>query len=448
MKRNIRILITLLLLLGTVICLASCSQSLYEQRGEEGYTVGIRFDAGGGRLKGREGVSIVELFDPASGDDGEDGMKEIKILAPDDPRRGDGLLKPDRTNYFLAGWYTERHEVTNADGTVSYTYSGKWDFETDTVKVDPNKEYDPEEPVMTLYAAWIPYFTYEFYSVDESGKATAIGSSSYINLTLPAWDESTGRMDYNNFVTQSGKTFEAAYLDAAMTQPISGTINAESDYVDLEKGIATTDTIRIYSTWMDGEWFKIHTAKQFADNSSPDGNYIICADLDFTGVTWDQLLATRTFNGKIRTEGDQVFKLSNITVKQRSTGNSTTRGLFGALGATADIRNISFENVTYEINLSYKLNLDTFFGLLAGQADPNTSLINVSIDGQLHFAEKLMLNDPGTYTVGKLFGLGEIEGIDPSDITFTVDGESNVTVTEEVIDGAPTGYLILSVENN
>ncbi len=448
MKRNIRILITLLLLLGTVICISSCSSSLYEQRGDEGYTVGIRFDAGGGRLKGREGVSIVELFNPANGDDGENGMKEIKILAPDDPRRGDGLLKPDRTNYFLAGWYTERHEVANADGTVSYTYSGKWDFETDTVTVDPNKEYDPEEPVMTLYAAWIPYFTYEFYSVDENGKTALLGSDSLINLTLPAWDERSGEMDYNNFAKLSGKTFEAAYLDPAMTKPITGTINAEKEYVDYEKGIATTNTIKVYSTWMEGEWFKIHTAKQFADNSSPDGNYIICADLDFTGVTWDQLIATRTFNGKIRTEGDQAFKFSHITVKQRPSGNSTTRGLFGALGADAEIQNISFENVTYEINLSYKLNLDTFFGLFAGQADADATLNNVSINGQLHFVDQLVLNDPGAYTVGKLFGLGEIEGIDPSRITFTVEEGSNVTVTEEVIDGTPTGYLILSLENN
>ncbi len=437
----------MLLLLGTVIFIASCSSSLYEQRGEEGYTVGIRFDAGGGRLKGREGVSIVELFNPQNGDDGENGMKEIKLLDPNDPRRGDGLLKPDCTNHFLAGWYKERHEVSNPDGTVSYTYSGKWNFETDTLSVDPDKEYDPEEPVMTLYAAWIPYFNYEFYSVDENGKATAIGNDLLINLTLPEWDEKTGRMNYNSFAKPDGMTFEAAYLDAALTMPVTGTIHAETDYVDYEKGIATTDTIKIYSTWMEGDWFRIHTAKQFSDNSAPDANYIICADLDFTGVTWDLLLATRTFGGTIVTEGDQPFKFSNITVKQRSS-SSITRGLFGALGANAVIENISFENVTYEINLSQTLNLNTFFGLFAGQADANATLKNVSINGNLHFTDQLVLNAPDVYTVGKLFALGTIEGIDASGITFTVDEDSNVTVTEEVTDGVPTGVLILSPKTN
>lgn len=435
MKKKLLLLISLLLLLGTVICISSCSESLYREKGKEGYTVGIRFDANGGRLKGKEDVDVVELFNPNSGIAGENGMNEIKLLDPDDPRRGDGVLAADKTNCFLAGWYRERHEVTDANGTVTgYTYSGKWDFATDTVSVDPNGEYDPEQPIMTLYAAWIPYFDYEFYTVDDSGNAQLIGTQSQINLTLPTWNTSTGALDYHNFMTLEGKTFDSAYYDAALTQKINGAVLADSEYVDSEKGIAKAQTIRIYTKWLDGEWFKIYTAEQFVKHSTIlknnllVGNYIICADLDFSEVAWEPLLSFRTFGGTIRGEDPaKTYRFSNISVSQlASNNNSTTRGLFGSLGDDAVISGICFENVTYTVNTAYKLNLPTFFGLLAGQKSSEATLENVTVTGVLKFIGTMDADNVDLYTVGKLFGLGDSNGIDISGIECVTEEGCNV----------------------
>ncbi len=450
MKKIITILIAMLLLIGTVICLSSCSASIFEEKGKEGYTVGIRFDAGGGRLKRAEKTSVVELFNPNDATDTSDGMKEIKILDPEDPRRGDGLIQADKNNAFLAGWYRERHEVKDAagntvkdaDGNPVYTYSGKWDFETDTVKIDPAKTYDPETPVMTLYAAWIPYFNYTFYAENENGVMEKLGSIFATNLTLPQWNESTGRLDYRDLsvteqaaekdpqnlsgllAKQGSATFASAYYDEAMTMPVDGFINATEAYVDYAHGVATCDTIKLYTKWEDGIWFKIHTAEQFIKNAKTQANYLICADLDFSNQAWGDTFSTGTFTGTIRTEGDQVFKFSNINAEHWSY-NVTTQGLFGILGDSARIENIAFENVTYTINTSYRLRSPTFFGVLAGQRNASAVLENVSLSGTVKIIGNAdpNLNDAEYYTIHKVVAMGESTGVTVGEVLVDVQAE-------------------------
>ena len=141
MKKKLIFLISALLLLTATICLSACSQweAPYPSLDEDGYTVSIRFDAGDGKMKGKNDVSVVEVFSLSGADTSPDGQKVIKILDPEDSRRGDGVIRVEHANHFLIGWYTERHEVTNEKGEKVYEYSGKWDFSTDTLKLDPKR---------------------------------------------------------------------------------------------------------------------------------------------------------------------------------------------------------------------------------------------------------------------------------------------------------------------
>ncbi len=445
MKKKITILITALLLFGSVIALSSCAGSIFDEKGEEGYTVGIRFDAGDGSLKDRENASIVELYNPDKAVNGE-----IKIPDPEDEslRGKDGAFKAKKLEHHFIGWYREKHEVVGEDGKVSYTYSGKWDFSKDTVKIDPDKKYDPNQPVMTLYAAYVPYFTCEFYAENESGEMELLTTvEDALNLEMPDWNTDTGTMSYNdlnNYYSKlddahplKSKTFDAAYLDAEMTQRINGVLDAEALYIDYEKGIATTDTIKIYTTWLDGKWFKIYTAKQFVANSSLDGNYIICADLDFSKQIWKTELSTGTFNGTIRTENDQQFKFSGITAKQ--SGTKPAQGLFGALGYDAVIENISFENLTYELNVAYPIKLPTYFGLLAGQRNTSEDgkiavLSNITVSGTVEIKGTYNpQNEESNYVINKLIALGSLDGIVASEVLVKVTGK-DVTATEDSTD--------------
>lgn len=432
--------------MGTVLCMASCSSSEIVKAmqdagaGQDGeaYTVAIRFDPNGGWLKGRGGVSIVEVYNAENGD--------FKIPDPaDEAKRGkDGLLRASKTDYFLAGWYREREEIgVDANGDPVYSYSGRWDFATDVVKVDPNKTYDPEEPVVTLYAAWVPYMTYEFYAIDAEGNSSLIESKKLITMQLPEWTPSGGAMDYNQFAERDGMTFEAAYFDAEKTQPIAnGTKINAMDYVDPETGLSSTSTIRIYSTWLDGEWFRIHTADQFLKNFRSNGHYIICADLDFQGKRWqtgDRLTSCNEFNGTICAEEGKTYKFANITASQTGLSNKTQWGLFGALGEDAVIRNISFENASLEINTSLKCDGFTYFGLLAGKNN-GAALENVTVSGTLKFTgtyNPMNLNGDKC-TFGLLFGMGDGSAIDRSGITYTADDKLGVSLTLDESTGSFT----------
>ena len=107
----------------------------------------------------------------------EDGYVEIPLITPDDEARGNDAFKVSKSGQFLAGWYAECSENgKDEDGNTLYTYGEKWDFEDDTLEVVVDKEYSSENPVITLYAAWVPMFEIEFY---EFGSEELIGSYAF-----------------------------------------------------------------------------------------------------------------------------------------------------------------------------------------------------------------------------------------------------------------------------
>ena len=69
--------------------------------------------------------------------------------------------------YILAGWYTDRMLIDENDPDKGYMYAGKWDFEYDRVLIDPEASYSADYSVLTLYAAWVPYYEFEIYTKDE-----------------------------------------------------------------------------------------------------------------------------------------------------------------------------------------------------------------------------------------------------------------------------------------
>lgn len=429
MKKQIKTICLVFLLPVLLLCVTACAnwETPYTSMNEDGYCVSVRFDANGGRFAGTPDVFVVDVFNPEKAATTANGMKAFSLLRPDDTRRGDNAFEVSKNECFLAGWYTERVLRVDENGEAlddfgvlcsvsgreqGYVYSGKWDFEKDRVEIDPSKTYNSEENVLTLYAAWIPYTNFEFYSKNEqTGGFDLIGTynkGTYVNV--PEWNTKTGKLDMKQFPAIDGKTFECAYLDEAMTQPVTGQIAGE---VDFEKGISATQTVKIYTTWMDGTWFKIHTAKQFYENSTLQGNYIICADLDFTNVTWSPALSKEGFKGTIQGNG---YKFSNITVMQGDS-KQLKGGLFGSLEASANISDVTFENITYRLEAGSLM--ASSFGVLAGSASNDAVLENVEISGTLVIGSKCNLNP--NLGLGLLFGNDTTHAIDLSGLTYRVE---------------------------
>ena len=264
MKKIIRKVVAALLLIAIAVSLAACgSGDVYESLADTGYTVKIRFDAGGAIVNDTQNVEIVEVYSEKNAVTGADGTRGIRLLAPDDPVRQDATVRFAKTdgkyNYFQIGWYRERTPVLDDLGNPldvfgelvsesgrepAYTYSGKWDFDNDLV--DPTSLSNGE---MTLYAAWAPFFTYEFYSQNESGEFEKIGSKQKLTLLIPTVSQSTGRVNMNDFPKVNGKVYAAAYLDEALTQEISANLDGRTMFVNSENGTVTNTVVKVYVTW-------------------------------------------------------------------------------------------------------------------------------------------------------------------------------------------------------
>ena len=263
-KRLLTTIITVILAVFAVSMTACGNTDVYGGLKEDGYDVKVRFDACGGVVNDTQNVTIVEVF---SSDESVtlNGKTGVRLLDPTDPIRGDGVFKlaknDEKYRYFQAGWYRERTLRTDAQGNAldsfgelvsvsgreqGYVYSGKWDFDNDLVT-----SADLTDGEITLYAAWIPFFNYEFYSADESGELSLIGSVRKLTLEYPKWNDRKQEYNMKDFPSLEGKVFAGAYLDEAMTREITENFDGREFFVDYEKGIVESDTVKIYVKWTD-----------------------------------------------------------------------------------------------------------------------------------------------------------------------------------------------------
>lgn len=421
MKQKIKVLLLTALTLGSICLFTACGseQTPYEINDEENYTVSVKYDANGGVFTTNTSV-IVDAYN-ISDMKAEDGVVEIPLITPDDKSRGNDAFKATKSGYFLAGWYAERTEDgKDEDGNTLYTYGDKWDFEEDVLEVDVDKTYSSKEPVITLYAAWVPLFEIEFYS---------LGSGEYINsyeydptlldeIKVPTWDEETGAVEMYNFPENDGYTFNGAYYDEAGTQQIVSVLEHTGE-VDEETGTADETVMKIYVDWLEGEWYHIYTVEQFLDNASIKGNYEIHADLDFTDENWPSSLMYGNFTGSIKGNG---HKFTNIELNQ--TNNSKVNaGLFGNITEEASITDLTFENVTFTIEKGTRV-AGASFGLLAGTLSEGAALTNVNILNGVIQIDSSCYFGANDYSIGLLCGTGNAAAIPNAQITCVPTGDN------------------------
>lgn len=432
MKLRIKTLLLTVLTVGTMCLLTACGseQTPYEINDEENYTVSVKYDANGGIFTTNTSV-IVDSYNIADMKANSDGNVEIPLITPDDKSRGNDAFKATKSGYFLAGWYAERTEAgEDEDGNTLYTYGDKWDFEEDLLEVDADKTYSSEEPVITLYAAWVPLFEIEFYSL-ESGEY--MNSYTYDptlvdEIKVPTWDEETGAVEMYKFPETDGYTFNGAYYDEAGTQKIVTATLEHPGKVNEETGTAENSVLKIYVDWLEGEWYHIYTVEQFLDNASIKGNYEIHADLDFSGENWPSSFMYGNFTGSIKGNG-HTFK--NIEFAQ--TNNSKVNaGLFGNLTEEASITDLTFENVTFTIEKGTRV-AGTSYGLFAGTIADGATIANVNILSSTLQIDSGCYFGVSDYSIGLVCGTGNSALIPTAEITCvpTGDAPENVAITIE-----------------
>lgn len=398
------------LLFAALLVLAGCSgKSVYDTFDEDGFNVSIRFDAGEGTLMDKTN-SIVDSYNISNMKTNSKGEVEIALLDPTDERRGSvNICQPaaPKAGYYLDGWYAERTE--NPDG--SYTYSKRWDFEKDRVCVPAAGEYSASEPFMTLYANWVPLFKLEIYDRATNTLMKTISyNPSQTEIQMPMWKEKApkGTIDMNDMPEKEGYTYACGYYDLEGTQPIEDGTILKFENANPE------EASRIYLDWMEGNWYHIYNINQLSRVAEVDGNYVICADLDFSGGSWPEVFMNNQFNGTFQTKDNAQFTIRNVSFSQKG---AAELGLFKSIGPEASISNITFDNVTFTLDQGKKTVCK--YGLVAASISDTAAISNVAVTNS-----KILISDhiadSETYLIGLVCAEGNYAAIDYSGITCEI----------------------------
>ncbi len=417
------------LVIALVVAIVTGNKSYFHSYNKEGYTVSVTFDSNGGTFKGSNS-SIVDLYNPA--DIGEDGLQ---LLAPDDARRDkNNVMQVTKPGYFLAGWYTNRELIDESNPELGYTYSGKWDFEHDRVLIEEGANYSADYSVLTLYAAWVPYYNFEIYTKDESGNSYLLSTVSALTLTIPEWKDGDVTLNMDNFPEREGYTLDTRsiyYLDS-MTKvddaEVSGNKKIISGKWDEATATSETPVIKLYTEWFEGKTYRIYSTDDFVKNADTEGYYELYCDLDFTKTQWPSTFLNGKFNGKIYGNRHKVYGASFESTSR----SRLTNGLFSSLSENAYIEKLEFVDLTHTIDLM-AVAQDATFGLLAGTAADGATFKNVTVSGKLIFGDNcsaLAGND--SFTVKTLIGNGNTDGITAGEILVEKQNENNGDFTLQV----------------
>ncbi len=472
MKKKVISILALGCCLLTLAAGAACSNAnkLDELR-EDGYTVSVTYDVNGGMFMNTPTVStIMHLYNPSKYDDGQ-GNVSIPLTEPTEGELSSNTLT--LADHFFAGWYQTRDvkEVNGVpvdendrpltqkeDGTYvyaelkegeqetavtpAYVYSDYWDFDEDRLQCKAG-----EKKEITLYAGWVQYYEFEyFYKIGNASewkkydqkttfdyKATnAAGSttSDKDTIWLPDWKNGAMNYDYAyenkspfQFPKLKGTTFVKAYEDKDCTVEI-GSSFVHKGTLDYETATAQNRVQAVYVLLEEGVKYQIQTAKQLADNPDAEGIYEIQADLDF-GETdesgkpiakWPTAFSSGTFNGKMYASEGRSFAIKNASVTMG--GSATKGGLFGSIGEKAEIKNLSFENAT--VNLESIARTEVYFGLFAGEISEDATLAGVTVGGTLRLGTCQYQNN--SYHIN-LLANGNLTGVTTTEIALKVYGE-------------------------
>ncbi len=426
MKLKWKLILPSLILLATAVLFCGCTSegSPYEKNDAEGKTLSVCFDANGGYFTTNTSI-IVDSYDPSKLPT-EQGKATVALLSPDDKARGNDAFAPINNGYFLAGWYAERTETLDDAGNACYVYGKKWDFQADRLEVDANGSYSSSKPVLTLYAAWVPLFTVEFYDKDSGEHLSTLSfdPTQGNSIKLPEWSEETGAVEMYKFPKKNGYTYNEVYYEQS-DEPISEAEITHCGQVDITNGTAKNPVLKLNVSYREGEWYRVSTVEQLLKNANVNGSYEICADLDFTDAIWPTALMYGNYSGTILGNG---YTFSNIKLTQ--TNNSKVNaGLFGMLTDTASISDLTLENVSFTIQSGTRV-AGTCYGLLAGTVSDKAQLQNVSVKkGSLQIDSDCYFGTD-EYAIGLLCGSGTVD-VDASDITVEAVGSApeNVKIT-------------------
>ncbi len=481
MRKRTKIIIGLAALCAGTLIFGACSSNNgpYKDYAKEGFNFSVCYDANGGKAAGKNNSSIVDTYPY------EQVKEGIKLYAPNDTARGTGnFYNVERNGYFLAGWYAVRAPRVDENGNPldeegnicdvetdlldasgnpvedeegnpqkvyyskygkpqGYTYSEEWDFNT-LLQRDDFVYEEGSGYAFTLYAAWVPEFSYQLQGQEQEWICENCGAayhqfvqpdhciatvevegangqteektcgstefrdngtvwysvSSYqynpeyateedYSLIIPEWNDETGALEYGKFSNPSDKTFVKVYGTEEDFNRGTGALQRLENHGtwDEKTATATGNVVRFYAEWEEGVWYRIKTKEQLATHAGGGRSFDLLADLEYTEEdVWPTAFSEGIFSGVFRGNNHTI---SGVTVHQTG-AQDNTGGLFGSISATASFENITFESVTYSLEAA-STKVGSMFGLFAGDLNEAAKLTNVNVSGIFYIRDSIYI---------------------------------------------------------
>lgn len=254
-----------------------------------------------------------------------------------------GNYKISRPGYVFTGWYK----------TADCNENNKWDFKTE--KITSEK--------LTLYAGWVKEIVYTFSVCYLDGTETK---------TLGSYNVSAGDAfeDYRKYAEKrDGFTSLGYYKDAECTTPWNSN--------DKHPGGETDTDVKVYVDYLEGEWIVVDSYTKLL-NAVGSGNVYLTSDIDCEGKA---LHFRNTFKHIFEGNG---HKINNFTVEKTGTVRVPECAIFAEFGEGADIRNVSFEGVTFNYTgVSADGIKERKVAALAIEALGSFTVSNVSVSGKI-----------------------------------------------------------------
>ena len=365
-KKLKKTLIVLLLALCALFVFAGCELGITKEDALNlrGVNAQVTYYANGGRFEKNNQKKKTDFYFKAGSTAYDYAAKDVILLS--------GKAEIDRVNFEFMGWYFVEEVTDEANGLC--TLGEKVDFSV------PLKEGEH----WLVAAKWKALTGLQVVLVTEDG-ASVSGTTNDKDKTPVTYKngDTIGEVEYDyttdqvknapsEFFKVNNKThtFYTYYSDAECTQKAQFPITRGDEEQT------------IYAKYIQGDWTVVSKASDVRTmfsglQSGSNKRYILLEDIDCSKLS--EVNAIRKMNGEIKGCG---YTLKGLKVVGGLTGNNNAFALFGAIGETAKITDLTIENVSMNAKFSTPDFHANVYFLFTAKSE-NATVSNVTVSGSL-----------------------------------------------------------------
>ncbi len=224
----------------------------------------------------------------------------------------------------------------------------------------------------------------KIYSADKEDEAFANGD--VVDTRVYNTEDKVVKKETAPFsVKNQTHTFLNYYADEECTTPVAWPIVKQE---------GQTEDVTIYAKYIKGDWnilrVKADVNEMFA-NVAEGKRYYLAQDIDVSGLT---INARKDFNGELQGNNHVI---SNLKVEKTGIPAGEAVAMFGAIGESAVIENVTFANVTMTYTVKKEA---TAIYFVFSSIHANAKITNVKLSGTMTISVEDVMNGVGNMQNG------------------------------------------------